>query len=135
QRTRVLQRPLRALKVWLAIRAYGAGAFRRAITRNLEQAQLCANLVREAPNMELVMEPQLSVVLYRRVPTQASIDANEHNRVLAKALQADGRVYVAGANVDGVDCLRACFVNFRTREDDVRVLIQVTEEVGANLEE
>ena len=35
-------RPLRALKVWLALRTYGADAFRLAIQKNLDQARLCA---------------------------------------------------------------------------------------------
>lgn len=125
-------RPLRAMKVWLALRAYGADTFRTAIARNLKQAQICAELVRQSPALELMMEPQLSVVLFRHQPSDnLSLDAlNKHNRRLARALQADGRIYVAGANMDGQHCLRACFVNYRTRDDDVRVLIEVVEEVG-----
>lgn len=126
-------RPLRALKVWLAFRTYGAGAFRIAIERNLKQAALCATLVNQSPTLELIMNPQLSVVLFRHRPPHPDIDVNQHNKRLAKALQIDGRIYVAGASVDGVDCLRACFVNYRTRDDDVRVLIDVVNEIGGKL--
>lgn len=126
-------RPMRALKVWLAFRAYGASAFRSAIARNLAQAGLCASLVQQSPTLELLQKPQLSVVLFRHVPSAQHTDLNAHNKRLASALQADGRVYVAGANVDGIDCVRACFVNYRTQDNDVHVLIDVVNEMGARL--
>lgn len=131
-------RPLRALKAWLAFRTYGATNFRRAIQRNLEQAILCAELVVAAPNLSLWQEPTLSVVLFRRVPSSKNVevgDINAHNRLLAQTLQADGRVYVVSATVDGEEWLRACFVNYRTTENDVRELIQIVEEVGAKIEQ
>ena len=58
---------------------------------------------------------------------------DEHNRKLAAALRADGRVYVSGAEIDGTACLRPCFVNFRTSPEDVRVLRDVVLELGARL--
>lgn len=127
-------RPLRALKVWLAFRTYGASAFRDAITRNIEQARLCAQLVRQTPTLELLLDPQLSVVLFRRIPTRPGIDVNAHNRALLRAIQNDGRVYVSGAVVDGASYLRSCFVNYRTRNEDVEALIEVVEDLGARLE-
>jgi aromatic-L-amino-acid decarboxylase len=48
-----------------------------------------------------------------------------------RRLQDDGRVWVAPATVDGKVGLRPCFVNFRTTDDDVRVLVDVAAELGA----
>ena len=48
-------------------------------------------------------------------------------------IQQDARVYLAGANVDGVDCLRGCFVNFRTTEEDVHATIAVVKDVAQTL--
>ena len=126
-------RPLRALKAWLALRSYGANSFRTAISRNLEQAQLCATLVKNEPQLTLLQEPQLSVVLFRHLP-QAG-DVNEHNMRLADTLRSDGRVYIVGAKVDEQDWLRACFVNYRTADDDVHFLIDVVKEVGEQIEQ
>lgn len=130
-RTLEYSRPFRALKLWLALRAHGLAAFRSAIERNLADARLFADLVRERDELELLGEPQLSVVTFRHVATQRPLD--EHNRALAAALRADGRVYVSGADIDGTACLRPCFVNFRTSPEDVRVLRDVVIELGANL--
>jgi hypothetical protein len=35
--------------------------------------------------------------------------------------------------VDGKVCLRPCIVNYRTSDDDVRALVEVTREVAAGL--
>jgi aromatic-L-amino-acid decarboxylase len=126
-------RPFRALKLWLAFRVHGAEQFRAAIRSNLAQAQLCTELVEAEDELELLVEPQLSTVPFRHVPkhlrnNEAAL--NEHNLKLVKHLQDDGRVYVSSAVVDGNVCLRPCFVNFRTCADDVKVLIEVTLELG-----
>lgn len=127
-------RPFRALKLWLAFRVHGADQFRAAIESSLEQARLCADLVRSHPNLELLVEPQLSTVPFRHVPEALRGDEaalNHHNLELVKRLQADGRVFVSSALVDGRACLRPCFVNFRTSQDDVRTLIEVTLELAS----
>jgi aromatic-L-amino-acid decarboxylase len=118
-------RPLRALKLWLAFTVHGADAIREAIEGNLAEAKLLAELVDADDELELVSEPVLSAVCFRHV----GVD----NRALVHALQADARIYLAGANVDGVDCLRACFVNFRTTEADVHATVEVVKDVAAGL--
>jgi aromatic-L-amino-acid decarboxylase len=118
-------RPLRALKLWLAFTVHGADAIRAAIEENLAEATLLAELVEADDELELVSDPVLSVVCFRH----AGVD----NRALVEALQADARIYLAGANVDGVDCLRACFVNFRTTDDDVRATVEVVKDVAGRL--
>ena len=59
-------------------------------------------------------------------------DLNAHNAALVRRLQDDGRVWVAPATVDGKVGLRPCFVNFRTTDDDVRVLVDIAAELGAS---
>jgi aromatic-L-amino-acid decarboxylase len=125
-------RPFRALKLWLALRAHGAEAFREAIEHDLELARLVADLVREADDLELMIEPSLSIVPFRRVPAGGDVDL--HNQRLVGALQRDGRVYVTGAVVDGSWCLRPCIVNYRTTEDDARALVDIVREVGRRIE-
>jgi aromatic-L-amino-acid decarboxylase len=118
-------RPLRALKLWLAFTVHGADAMRAAIERNLAHARLLAELVDADDELELVSAPVLSAVCFRHrdVP----------NAQLVTALQADARIYLAGADVDGIDCLRGCFVNFRTTEDDVRAVVEVVKDVASKL--
>lgn len=124
-------RPFRALKLWLAFRVHGAGAMREALERTIELAGMLADEIRRHDDLELLMEPELSIVPFRHRPPGVDLDA--HNRRLAAALQADGRVYVASASVDGTEWLRPCIVNYRTTEDDVRALVAIAREVGSEL--
>ncbi len=125
-------RPFRALKLWLAFRTHGAGAFREAIERNLDQARLLRELVEEHDDLELVGAPGLSIVPFRHLPGDGR-DLDAHTLELARALAADGRVYVSPAVVDGAAVLRPCIVNFRTTDDDVRALVDIVRELGARL--
>jgi aromatic-L-amino-acid/L-tryptophan decarboxylase len=129
-------RPFRALKLWLAFRIHGAEQFRNAIRNNLAQAQLCTEFIKAEGELEVLAKPQLSTVPFRHVPKELRDNEaalNEHNLQLVKRMQDDGRVYVSSAVVDNKVCLRPCFVNFRTCDDDVRVLIEVVLELGREL--
>ena len=44
--------------------------------------------------------------------------------------QADGRVFISNAVVDGRFCLRACIVNFRTEAEHLERVLEVAEELG-----
>lgn len=123
-------RPLRALKLWLALRVHGAPAFRAAIEENLAQAQLLYHLATDHPEFQTRGHPpQLSIVPLRHVPADCH-DIDRHNEDLCRAMQRDGRVYISPAVIDGQTWLRPCFTNFRTTTDDVRITLQVAAELG-----
>ena len=128
-RTVEYSRPVRSLKLWLAFRVYGAGAFRGWIEQTLRLAERFRDLVERDPAFELLHEPTLSTVCFRHLPEDAR-DRDEHNRRLAIAAQQDGRVYIAPAVVDDHICLRACFVNFHTREEDADAVLGILRELG-----
>ncbi len=129
ERTLEYSRPLRSLKLWLAFRAHGAAAFRDWIEGTIALAGQFAEAIRAAPEFELVCEPTLSTVCFRHRPGTG--DPDLHNAALAAAAQRDGRIYLAPAEVDGATCLRVCFVNFRTRPEDVAFTLEVLRELGA----
>ena len=132
ERTLEYSRPLRSLKLWLAFRTHGAAAFRGWIEQTLELARDLADAIRVDPELELLCEPTLSTVCFRHLPGDG-VDPDAHNTALAAAVQADGRVYLASALIDGHACLRVCFVNFRTRREDVGFLLDTVRELGARL--
>ena len=114
-------RPLRALKLWLAFRVHGAERFRETIQRNIDYAHLLHTLAAQR-RWEVGPVPDLSITLMRK----PGID----NAELVKRLQADGRVYISHATVDGETWLRPCFTNVRTTASDVQVLMDVADEVS-----
>ncbi len=126
-------RPFRALKLWLAFRTHGAEAFRTAIGENIRLARHLAARIRTfAPELELLDEPQLSIVCFRHVPPGVA-DLDAHNAELVRRIQRDARCYVSPGDVDGVIYLRPCIVNFRSTEADVDALVDVTLELGREL--
>ncbi len=123
-------RPFRALKAWLAFRAHGAQQFRDAIEQNLHEADLLYRRAQATEDFEVPeAPPQLSIVPIRHVPPGVH-DPNVHNDALAKAIQEDGRIYLASALIDDEVWLRPCFVNFRTTEEDVLAILEVARELG-----
>jgi aromatic-L-amino-acid decarboxylase len=136
ERTLEYSRPFRSLAPWVAFRVHGAGSFRVWIEHTLKLAAELAERVRRHPRMELLAEPTLSTVCFRHLPQRpvgAEPDLDRHNSLLAAAIQRDGRVFLAPAELDGDTCLRVCFVNFRTRTRDLDQIIDTVESLGAEL--
>ena len=117
-------RPLRALKLWLAFRVHGAAKFREAIQRNIVFGHTL-HAMAAARDWEVGPVPDLSIVLMRK----QGID----NAELVQRLQADGRVYISHATVDGETWLRPCFTNPRTTAEDVQILMDVADEVASTM--
>jgi aromatic-L-amino-acid decarboxylase len=127
-------RPFRSLRWWLSIRVHGAAQFRTWIEGTLQHAAHLSEAVRAHPEFELLHEPMLSTVCFRHVPPGLPADQLDvHNERLARAMQRDGRVFLAPAVVDGHTCLRVCFVNFRTASDDVDLILPVAAGLGNHL--
>ncbi|MFM8531588.1 MAG: pyridoxal phosphate-dependent decarboxylase family protein [Ilumatobacteraceae bacterium] len=116
-------RPLRALKLWLAFRVHGAEKFRETIQRTIDYAHSLHAMAADR-GWEVGPVPDLSIALIRK----PGID----NAELVKRLQADGRVYISHATVDGETWLRPCFTNVRTTASDVQVLMDVADEVSSS---
>jgi L-2,4-diaminobutyrate decarboxylase len=119
----------------MAFTAYGADALVGAIENDLRLTRLLADAVRQAPDLELLDDPQLSVVVYRHHPDGLDDPGalNAHNRALLDAMQRDGRVLTSGTTIRGAFALRPCITHHRSSDDDVLALAAVARELGAGL--
>lgn len=132
-------RPLRALRFWLSMRVHGAARFRAWLEGTLAVTGVFVDALRAHPEFEVLHEPMLTTVCFRHLPpapdgaplSPGALD--RHQVALARALQQDGRVFLAPAELDGVTVLRACFTNFRTDADSVAAVLDVVSEVAATL--
>lgn len=77
-----LTRRARGLAMWFSVSVYGTDAYRNAVTSSIALARECAAYIKEQPQLELIMEPMLSVVLWRRVGWQAADYADLQERLL-----------------------------------------------------
>ena len=71
-----LTRRARGLPLWFSLAVHGADAYRDAVEQVLTVTRAAAERVRAANQVELVREPELSVVLFRR-PGWSKIDYEE----------------------------------------------------------
>ncbi|HVZ01749.1 MAG TPA: pyridoxal-dependent decarboxylase [Dongiaceae bacterium] len=110
-----LSRRFRALKLWLSLQYHGRRAFRATIAADLGHAQLLAREIAAASALELVAPVPLSAVCFRH--------RTKDNAAILKRVIARGRVYISNATIGGAFVLRACFVNHRATEDDVRAIV------------
>lgn len=131
-RTFEYSRPLRSLRLWMAFRIHGAAQYRQWIEGTLDHARSLVALIEDSDDFELLHTPMLSTVCFRHVPRGVA-DLDAHNARLGRAMQTDGRVFLAPAAIDGMTCLRVCFVNFRTRPDEVPTVIEVARGLGEAL--
>src|SRR5205085_1445885 len=88
-----LSRRFRALKLWLSIRYHGLGAFRAAIQRDLDHAQLLAEKIRANPAMEVLAPVELSAVCFR-------VREKDNAKILPRVTQR-GRIYISNATIRG----------------------------------
>jgi glutamate/tyrosine decarboxylase-like PLP-dependent enzyme len=117
-----LTRRFRALKLWLSLRYHGMTAFRAAISNNLRQAALLAQLITKEPSLELLAPVELSAVCFRW--TNAAVDTlNDRNAEILRHVTARGNVALSNANIRGSFGLRACIVNHLTTDADIDAVI------------
>jgi glutamate/tyrosine decarboxylase-like PLP-dependent enzyme len=125
-------RRARALAVWTTLRAYGRSGYREMVERHLELAQRLAQRIDDAPDLERLADVPLNIVCFRFRPEGTSEDELDAlNDRLGEALLADGRVYVGTTRYAGHAALRPAIVNWRTREEDVDLIVDVVRELGA----
>jgi glutamate/tyrosine decarboxylase-like PLP-dependent enzyme len=113
-----LSRRARGLPLWFSLATHGTDAYRDAVEETLRVAHAGAALIAAAAHLELVMEPDLSVVLFRRV----GWDAAQYQAWSDRLLDA-GIAFVTPTGWQGETLLRICVVNPRTTVDDIALLV------------
>jgi glutamate/tyrosine decarboxylase-like PLP-dependent enzyme len=119
-------RRARAFAVWATLRAYGRAGYREMVERHLRVARHLAERIDGAPQLERLAEVKLNIVCFRaRLGGMAESELDALNRDLGDALLRDGRVFAGTTNYAGKVAFRPAIVNWRTREEDVDLLVDV----------
>lgn len=119
-----LSRDFRGLRVWLPLMLHGARAFREALAEKLDLARAfhdgLLRLVRAQLPLEVVDEPQLSVVAFRLARREGEPLAawNHRNSAFLEGINARERIFLSSTLLPGshgdVFTLRVCVLSFRT---------------------
>jgi glutamate/tyrosine decarboxylase-like PLP-dependent enzyme len=116
-----LSRPFRALKLWLSLRYYGLHTFQESIREDLRLAQVLTNAIDAQPKLERLAPVALGAVCFRYVGGTG--DINALTRAILDRVVRRGRVYISNAIIGNSFALRACVVNHRSTEDDVKSVV------------
>jgi glutamate/tyrosine decarboxylase-like PLP-dependent enzyme len=129
-----MSRRARSLAVWATLRAYGRDGYRAMVERHVDLAARLAAQVDAEPELERLADAPLNVVCFRYRPAGVAEDElDDLNRRLGEAVLEDGRVFFGTTVERGVVAFRPAIVNWRTRPDDVDLVVPVVLELGARL--
>jgi glutamate/tyrosine decarboxylase-like PLP-dependent enzyme len=102
------------------------------VERHLDLTQRLAGRVDSEPELERLAEAPLNIVCFRWRPEGVSeAELDELNRRLGEELLRDGRVFAGTTVYDGKVAFRPALVNWRTREADLDLLVDVLLELAA----
>jgi L-2,4-diaminobutyrate decarboxylase len=113
-----LSRRARGLPFWFSLATYGTDAYRDAIETTLDVARRAAELIEASAHLELLMPPELSVLLFRRLgwtPGRYQLWSDE--------ILAAGEAFVVPSSWNGETVLRLCIVNPRTSVADIALIV------------
>lgn len=113
-----LSRGFRGLRVWLPLKMVGAAEFRRQLDEKLDLARWAADELRKIEGIEIVAEPQLSLVAFR------GRGSDDRNRALLREINAPRRVMLTPTVAAGRFLLRICVVSFRTHRDRMEMCLE-----------
>lgn len=117
-----LTRRVRGLPLWFSLAMHGTDRYAQAIERGIDLARIAGNLISETGYTELVRDPSLSCVLFRRLGWSP-----EDYTAWTYSNHKAGFALVAPTKTrsrDGAETVaRFCFINPDTTEEDITKIL------------
>jgi len=113
-----LTRRTRGLPFWFSLAAHGTNAYTQAMEHSLRVAQQAAQLVKNHPNLELLCEPELSIVAFTRKGWTMS-----DYQQWSEQLLDDQVGFIPPSSHQGVPILRFAIVNPWTKISDIELIL------------
>jgi glutamate/tyrosine decarboxylase-like PLP-dependent enzyme len=113
-----LTRRTRGLPFWFSLAAHGTDAYAEAMEQTLIVAQQAAELVRNHPNLELLHEPELSIVAF----TRKGWTASDYQKWSDQLLE-DQVGFIPPSSHHAQPILRFAIVNPWTKISDIQMIL------------
>ncbi len=113
-----LTRRVRGLPFWFSLAAHGTDAYSEAMEQTLTIARDAAELVRQHPNLELLRDPDLSIVAFTRKGWTAADYQKWSDELLA-----DQVGFIPPSSHHGQPILRFAIVNPWTKITDIQMIL------------
>jgi glutamate/tyrosine decarboxylase-like PLP-dependent enzyme len=117
-----LTRRPRGLPLWFSLATHGVDAYREAVTKNIEITRYARNQILRRDYLELVREPELSVVVFERIGWNL-----EQYDEWSKRLLAENVAFVVPSSHKGRPNARFAIVNPLTSEELIDEILDTME--------
>jgi len=117
-----LSRDFRGLRVWLPLKMFGIEPFRQLLDEKLDLTGWITEELRKIEGIEIVAEPQLSIVAFRLL--RPNTIPNELNHKLIERINARKRVMMTGTTIGTDFVIRICVVSHRTHMDRMQMCLE-----------
>jgi glutamate/tyrosine decarboxylase-like PLP-dependent enzyme len=130
-----LSRYSRALKVWISMQYYGTASVAAAQDAAMDLAVVAEQIVRASPDMEVLTPAQFGIVCFRLHPKGMDDEAqlNALNERVNERVNRSGFVLMSSTRLRGALSLRLCIPGYRTREEDVRAVMELVRKTAAEV--
>ena len=113
-------RRLRALPVWFSLLAYGKQGFQDIVENSVAMAVMFSDFINENENFELLAPTRLNNVCF----TLKEEENQERISQFLIQLNDTGKVFMTPTFYQNRKGIRASFVNWRTTENDIKIVIK-----------
>ena len=114
-----LTRRTRGLPFWFSLAAHGTDAYTEAMEQTLTVAKQAADLVRNHPNLDLLFEPELSIVAFTRKGWAAADYQKWSDQLLEDQIG-----FIPPSSHNGQPILRFAIVNPWTKISDITMILE-----------
>ncbi|MFM9142329.1 MAG: pyridoxal phosphate-dependent decarboxylase family protein [Actinomycetota bacterium] len=113
-----LTRRVRGLPFWFSLAAHGTKKYAEAMEKTMNLANESAALIKAHPNLELLQEPELSIVAFTRKGWTSSDYQNWSDKLLADQIG-----FVTPSSHNGSPILRFAIINPWTSITDIKMIL------------
>ena len=118
-----LTRRVRGLPLWFSLATHGIAAYREAVEQNVSVAHQIAEVIRARPDLELVRDPMLSVVVFKKLGWALA----DYNAWSTRLLNR-GQAFVVASSHLGEPNTRFAIVNPQTNFESLVEILDSMEE-------
>jgi L-2,4-diaminobutyrate decarboxylase len=111
KRTFECTKTMMGFKVYAALNEYGTPLYEEYINQVQDNAKVFAELINEAQDFELALEPQTNIVCFRFVPSEPQVDLSQLNAEIREKLVVNGSFYLVQTELNGEKWLRVTLSN------------------------
>ncbi len=122
------------LRIFTLLSEYGPEVFRDYVVQVGHLGRELSRRVREHPDLELFMEPDVNIVCFRFVhPSLNAADRSALNELIRASLHTDGQFYIVMTRIRGETYLRCTLTNAFTRTENLEQMLARVTATGREL--